>query len=126
MDVVFDEILLSGRMKREDEIASLVETAVDVVPYRSLPSEDDREQYQRAFARFADWAQRSGLSALPASGHTVAFYLMELHLNGVPIDAIAITAAAMKFTHEMARQFLDWAPINAALDFCVVDGQAIN
>jgi hypothetical protein len=119
--LALDEVLLSGRMKREDEIAALVEEAVDVDPYRQMPPISEREEYQRAFARFADWAQRSGLCALPAAGHTVAFYLMEQSLNGASLDEIGTTAAAIKFTHEMARQYLDWAPVGAALDFCVKD-----
>src|SRR5262245_11311281 len=123
MDIAFDEILLSGRMKREDEIAALVEEAVDVGHYRALPAASERELFQELFARFACWAQRSRLSALPASGHTVAFYLMELRLNGVPLEKIASTAAAIKFTHEMARQYLDWAPISAALDFAVAEDE---
>jgi hypothetical protein len=121
MDATFDEILLGGRMKREDEIAALVEEAVDVSLHRHMPSPGARELHQRSFSRFADWAQRSRLSALPASGHTVAFYLMEMHLNDHALSEIAATADAIRFTHEMARQYLDWAPISAALDFVVAD-----
>jgi hypothetical protein len=121
MNITFDEILLSGRTKREDQIAALVEEAVDVDHYRTMPPVADRELFQRLFSRFADWAQRSGLSALPASGHTVAFYIMELKLNDASQDEIGSTVLAIKFTHEMARQYLDWAPINAALDFAVSD-----
>jgi hypothetical protein len=119
MDITFDEILLSARMAREDEIAALVEEAVDIDPYRSMPRPDDRELFRKIFGRFADWAQRSGLSALPASGHTVAFYLMEMRLIGAGPNDIAAAADAIRFTHEMARQYLDWAPIHAALDFAI-------
>ena len=106
---------------REVIIGRYVEETVDVDSerVRSLPSEAECELFEEEFGRFCSFANDLGVGALPATGHTVAFYLLDLLLNGVSMDEIAAAAAAIKHAHEMARRYLDLAPIQAALEFAI-------
>ena len=107
-----------GWLTRERVIVDQIEEMLPVE--YDLPPESDRELYEAEFEKFEEWADRQGLLSLPASGHVVAAYLMDLVLmSEASLDDIATAAAAIKFSHEMARQYLDWAPIHAALDFAI-------
>jgi hypothetical protein len=111
----------SERIAREAAIAAHIEKTVDVGFERiqSLPAEAECELFQEEFEKFAAFASSCGVSALPATGHTVALYMIDLLFNGASLDAIADAVAGIKFAHEMARQYLDWAPIDAALEFAM-------
>jgi hypothetical protein len=64
-----------------------------------------------------------GASALPASGHVAAFWLLDLLANGATLDEVATAAAGIKLAHDTTQTFLDWAPIQAALDFAIESKQ---
>jgi hypothetical protein len=109
------------RLARENAIARHIEEIVDVDSerVRSLPSEAECELFEEEFKKFAAFADDCGVGALPATGHTVAFYLMELLASGASLNDIADATAGIKHVHEMAQQYLDWAPIHAALEFAI-------
>jgi hypothetical protein len=84
-----------------------------------LPAETDRVRYAAAFAKFEQWADAQGLRSLPASGYVVAAHLLDLLFAGAALDVIATSAAAIKFHHEKAQEYLHWPPVRAALDFAL-------
>jgi hypothetical protein len=105
-----------GWLEKENIIVGQIEQILKVE--YELPSESDRALFAVEFEKFAQWADEQGLRSLPACGHVAAAYLLDLLFGGESLDEIAASVAAIKFAHEMARQYLDWAPISAALDFC--------
>jgi hypothetical protein len=106
-----------GWLEKEEIIAEQIEDMLDVE--HELPSESDRKLFAREFSKFAHWSDEQGLRSLPASGHVAAAYLLDLHFAGGSLNEIADAAAAIKSAHEASRQYLDWAPISAALDFAI-------
>src|SRR5262245_36971286 len=96
-----------------DEIEDMLQVQYD------LPSLADRELFVVEFNKFADWAESQGLLFLPASGHVVAAYVLDRLFDDASLNDIADAVGAVKFAHEMARQYLDWAPIDAALEFAI-------
>ena len=102
-------------LEKEAIIAEQIEDMLDVE--YDLPSATDQKLFAALFDRFADWADSQGLKSLPASGHVVAAYILDLHFDGASAQSIADAVASIKLAHEMAREYLDWAPIHAALDF---------
>src|SRR5262245_56895051 len=90
-----------GRSPREIDIANHVESVVDVASERlaSLPSGAECELFEVEFLTFAHYAQALGVGALPAAGHTVALYILELHCAGASLDEIATVVAAVKHAH---------------------------
>jgi hypothetical protein len=116
------EVLGLGWLAKEHIITGQIEQMLKVE--YELPSEADRELFAVELKKFSEWANEQGLRSLPASGHVAAAYLVDLVLGGASLDKVAAAAAAIKFAHEMACQFLDWAPIQAALDFCCEHNQS--
>jgi hypothetical protein len=106
-----------GWLARENLIVDHIEEMLDVG--RELPSEADRELFTAEFGKFARWAAEQGLRPLPALGHVVAAYVLDLLFDGASLDDIADAVAGIKFAHEMGREYLDWAPIDAALEFAI-------
>jgi hypothetical protein len=108
---------LFGLLVREniivDEIEDLLEVKYD------LPSASDRELFAVEFNKFSRWADEQGLRPLPALGHVVAAYVLDLLFDDASLNDIADAVAGIKFAHEMGREYLDWAPIDAALEFAV-------
>ena len=104
---------------REAHVARHVEDVIDVESERerALPSKAGCKLFKAEFERFAAFARELGLGALPATGHTVAFYILDLLANGASLDEIATAIAAVEHAHEMAQKYLDWMPIAAALEF---------
>jgi hypothetical protein len=111
-----------GWLQKEAIIAEQIEDMLEVE--YDLPSDSDRKLFAREFGKFAQWTDEQGLRSLPASGHVAAAYLLDLHFAGCSLNDIADAAAAINFAHGASRQYLDWAPINAALDFAVTDTHA--
>jgi hypothetical protein len=109
-----------GWLEKENIIRGQIEQMLEVK--YGLPAEADRERFAAEFRNFARWADEQGLRSLPASGHVAAAYLVDLMFGGASLDKIADATAAIRFAHEMTRQYLDWAPIHAALDFAVEHG----
>jgi hypothetical protein len=101
--------------EKEAIIANQIEAALPV-RYR-LPSEADQKLFAALFAQFSEWCVEEGLRDLPASGFVVAAYLLDLHFAGAGEQAIGDAIAAIRHAHECAQRWVDWAPINAALDF---------
>ena len=83
----------------------------------SNPSVALHEVLEAEFADFESWCDCQGLRALPTNGYIAAAYLIDLAHAGETLDKIADATAAISYAHNMARQYLDWAPINAALDY---------
>ena len=105
------------RAEREAAVMRHIEDALIV--RRDLPPDAECQFLASEFARFAAFARHMDVSPLPASGHVVAFWLMDLIARDATLDEIATSAFAIKFAHDTTRNFLDWAPINAALDFAI-------
>jgi len=116
----------AARLARENAILRHVERVIDVGLERSLVLPDPRRcaEYEEEFLRFADFAKALDVGFLPASGHTVALYLLDLLDNGAPPDELATAAAGIAHAHTMAARYLEWAPIHAALNFAM--GNADN
>jgi hypothetical protein len=76
-----------------------------------LPPQEVRAQYEREFKKFAKWCDTHGLQVMPASGHVVAAYLLDLVFDGKSPDEILQAATSIAFAHELAQHFLDLAPI---------------
>jgi hypothetical protein len=83
-----------------------------------------REQnvFAEEFRQFANWASQCGVRSLPASGHVVAFYLMDLQTDGALTGDIERAADAIEAVHETSGNYLDTRPIAAALK--VIHGRA--
>jgi hypothetical protein len=111
----------SNRFALEAAIARHVEQAVDVDSERIqfLPSEATCELFEQEFERFAAFADGLGVSALPANGHTAAFYLLDMLANDASLDEIATAAAAIRYAHTMGQRYVEWLPIAAALEFAI-------
>jgi hypothetical protein len=108
---------LFGLRARENIIVEEIEDLLEVK--YDLPSADDRELFVVEFNKFFRWADEQGLCSLPALGHAVAAYVLDLLFDGASLDDIADAVAGIKFAHEMGREYLDWAPIDAALEFAM-------
>jgi hypothetical protein len=102
---------------KEGVIAGQIETLLRVRYY--LPPIEVRAEYEIAFKNFAQWADAQGLQALPASGHVAAAYLLDLVFAGKAFDEVKIVAEALFFAHELAQQYIDIAPMRAALIFAM-------
>jgi hypothetical protein len=101
--------------EKEAIIANEIEAALPM-RYR-LPCEADQRLFVALFGHFQRWCAEQGLRDLPASGFVVAAYLLDLHFAGTGDQAIGDAVAAIEYAHACAQQWLDWAPINAALAF---------
>jgi hypothetical protein len=101
--------------EKEAIIANQIEAALPV-RYR-LQCEADQRLFAALFAHFQRWCVEQGLRDLPASGFVVAAYLLDLHFAGAGEQAAGDAIAAIEHAHDCAQQWLDWAPIHAALDF---------
>jgi hypothetical protein len=105
------------RLAREQEIARHFESIIDldVGRGRTFPLDAERRQYVQAFRDFQSWTDEHGVSSLPATGYTAAMYLLDLAAYGEPLGNIECAADAITFTHDIAEQYLDRTPIEAAL-----------
>jgi hypothetical protein len=113
----------TARPARENAIMRHVESVIDVGLERSLvlPDPWDCARYEEEFRRFADFAMALDVGFLPASGHTVALYLLDRLANGARPDELATAAAGIAHAHTMAACHLEWTPIHAALNFATKD-----
>src|SRR5262249_29325250 len=113
----------TARLAHENAIMRYVESVVDVWAERSLVLPDPRRcaEYEEEFLCFRTFAKAINVGSLPASGHTVALYLLDRLYHGAHPDELASAAAAVAHAHEMAERYLDWAPIHAALNFAIKD-----
>jgi hypothetical protein len=84
-------------------------------------SRDEALLLESEFADFEAWCDCQGLRALPANAHIAAAYLIDLVHDGATLDKIADAAAAISYAHNRTREYLDWAPINAALDYAITN-----
>jgi hypothetical protein len=111
------------RLARENAIMRHVESVIDVGLERSLVLPDPRDcaRYEEEFRRFADFAMALDVGFLPASGHTVALYLLDRLANGARPGELATVAAGVAHAHTMAACHLEWTPIHAALNFSLKD-----
>jgi hypothetical protein len=110
-------LALFGLIARENIIVQEVEDFLEVK--YDLPSSSDRERFAAEFNKFSRWADEQGLRPLPALGHVVAAYVLDLLFDDASLNDIGDAVAGIKFAHEMGRKYLDWAPIDAALEFAV-------
>jgi hypothetical protein len=108
---------LFGLFAREEIVVQEIEDLLEVK--YDLPSASDRELFVVEFNKFVRWADEQGVCPLPALGHVVAAYALDLLFDGASLDDIADAVAGIKFSHEMGRKYLDWAPIDAALEFAI-------
>src|SRR5262249_3146442 len=108
---IFDWIGREAAIMRHVEETLMIE--------REMPSDEEAELLTQEYGRFAFFARSIGARPVPASGHVAAFWLLTLVHDGASLDEIATAAYAIKFAHDMQREYLDWAPIDAALDFAV-------
>ena len=69
---------------------------------------------QNDFRQFLDWAAFYGLP-MPVGGEEIAAYLLELTVDGASLNDIKRTARAIVNGYAKRRQFLDLAPIRAAI-----------
>jgi hypothetical protein len=106
-----------GLLVRENIIVEEIEGLLEVK--YDLPAASDRELFAVEFEKFSRWADKQGLRPLPALGHVVAAYVLDLLFDDASPNDIGDAVAGIKFAHEMARQYLDWAPIDAALEFVI-------
>jgi hypothetical protein len=109
------------RIGRETFIMEYIEDLLCI--QRECHADDERMALSTEFERFAAFARSIHVPSLPATGHAVAFWLLELLANGASLDAIAAAAHAIKHAHEVTRNYLDWTPIAAALDFAIEEIQ---
>jgi hypothetical protein len=100
---------------KEGVLIGQIESLLRVRYY--LPPE--REVYALKFKGFGGWCEQQGLRALPASGHVAAAYLLDLHFGGASLDEIETAGKAILYAHEMAQQFIDDAPMRAAVVFAM-------
>jgi hypothetical protein len=107
------------RFVREEAIVRHIERLVDVNRERilSLPSRERCDLFETENERFADFAHRIGVRVLPANGHTVAFFVLDLFDRGASRDEIETAVEAIHYMHQMTHCYLDWLPIHAALEF---------
>jgi hypothetical protein len=70
--------------------------------------------YAEEFGRFAGWAHSCGLT-LPANGHIIAAYLLEMVADGATLRQLERSADAIAFHYATHRTYLDPQPISAAL-----------
>lgn len=87
---------------------------IEVEHRKAWPEPAELEFYREAYRHFAEWAESYGLR-LPATGHAVAAYLLELAADGVPVTDLARLADAIAFHYSLDRAYLDPEPINAAI-----------
>src|SRR5215472_2173654 len=113
----------TARLARENAIKRHVESTVDVWAERALPDRTRCAKYEKEFLRFRAFAKAIDVGSLPASGHTVALYLLDRLANGAQPGELANAAAAVAHVHAMAERYLDWAPIHAALNFATKDAE---
>jgi hypothetical protein len=111
------ETAKSDRRAREAAIVRYIESTVDVDRQRvlSLPSRSVCDLYERENNKFLSFVDRIG-SVLP-SGHVVALYIIDMFDRGASLNEIATAVEAIGYMFEMAKIYLDWLPIHAALDF---------
>jgi hypothetical protein len=107
------------QLEKESVIVGQIEQMLKV--RYILPSETERERFALEFKKFAQWADKQGLGFLPASGHVVAAFLLDIISAGAASEDVEHAAAGIVFAHELARQYLDLAPIRAALDVARFD-----
>jgi hypothetical protein len=103
-------------MLKEQIITDQIESLLGVAP---IPSISEQRLLEAEFCQFEDWCDAQGLRSLPACGHVAAAYIVDLVLDGASIDKVADAAAGIAYAHRMAKQYLDWAPIDAALDYAI-------
>jgi hypothetical protein len=110
---------MSDQLACEAAIVCQIERVMDVNRRRIqiLPSRARCDAFYVENTRFADFAERIGVRVLPASGHIVAFYIIDLLDRGVSLDEIETAVEAIRYMHVMTHQYLDWLPIQAALEF---------
>jgi hypothetical protein len=75
----------------------------------------EREEFADEFCRFANWASGCGVRSLPASGHVVGFYLLDLQTDSALTGDIERMADAIVAVHSASGNYLDLRPIEAAL-----------
>ena len=100
-----------GRMSKDTAVAT-GETATATLrdPHvrrvvdapRNSHSASTRRNYRAAWRRFQMWADREGLSALPAPPETVAAYLAERADSGLSPASLRMDRAAIRYRHTEA------------------------
>jgi hypothetical protein len=78
-------------------------------------SDRERGEFAEEFRHFESWARECGVRSLPASGHVVGFYLLDLQTDGALVGDIERAADAIVAVHEASGNYLDVRPIAAAL-----------
>jgi hypothetical protein len=107
---------------REDELGQFVEHLLGEIledeHVRTRPDDVTWQLYLKEFREFTAWAGELGIGSLPATGQTVALYLVNSRINhDTTHAALKLTAKAIEFVHEVDRKFLDRLPIAAALEW---------
>ena len=69
---------------------------------RNSHSASTRCNYRAPWHRFQTWADREGLSAIPAAPETVAAYLAELADSGLSSASLRMDRAAIRYHHTEA------------------------
>jgi hypothetical protein len=105
----------------EDDLEVSLQSFLNAERGRGWPSDAQHVRIKQDFRRFAEWARRSGVGVLPASAYSVARYLIEMAQHGASREVFERTANAVLFVHYAAEQFIDHAPILAALAY--LDGK---
>ena len=86
----------ASSMLREPHVRRVVDAAQD------SHSASTRRNYLAAWRRFQMWADREGLSAIPALPETVAAYLAKRADNGLTPASLRMDRAAIRYHHTKA------------------------
>jgi hypothetical protein len=78
------------------------------------PSPDVLQVYRECYSDFTEWARDYRLR-LSSGGIIVAGYLLELAAEGTTLAQLHTVADGIAYHYSLKRQYLDHAPINAAL-----------
>jgi hypothetical protein len=113
--------MMNAQMK-EGVLIGQIEQMLRVRYY--LPPLEVRSQYEREFKKFAQWCDVQGLQPMPTNGHVVAAFLLDLVFDGKSPDEIMQAANAVAYAHELAQQYLDLAPMRAAIVYARMDRAA--
>src|SRR5262245_9254237 len=92
-------------LPNEIEIVAQVERILNVDAY--YPSAQARAQFACEFDSFARWCEEQDLRPLPACGHVVAAWLLDLIYAGASEREVWCAAAGLRFMHDSARQWLN-------------------
>src|SRR5262249_8679919 len=106
--------LAGERQANEAKIASYVDQLLAdeliTIVEKKFPPEKVRQKYIETFREFWTWCRENGVDALPASGPVMFSWLVH---DSAP-EEVAQRTRALRFVHEISREYLDTSYIAAA------------